>query len=244
MMSFEIALIFVAVIAGAVASVCGFGIGSLLTPLLCLKFDPKIAVALVSIPHFVGTAIRSWNHRAHIDRHVLLSFGISSAAGGLIGACLHNSISSPLLLLFFGVILIISAILGLTGWNKKMHFEGRWAWLAGALSGGFGGLVGNQGGIRSAALLAFNLDKNAFVATATAVGLIVDFARIPIYIQSSFQQLSKESSILVITSVSVAFGTVVGTLALKHIPEQIFQRIVSGVILALGIWILCQVRFS
>ena len=37
------------------------------------------------------------------------------------------------------------------------------AWLAGALSGLLGGLVGNQGGIRSAALLGFNLSKANFV---------------------------------------------------------------------------------
>jgi uncharacterized protein len=243
MISFELALICVAALAGAVASVCGFGIGSLLTPLLCLNFDPKIAVSLVAIPHFVGTAIRCWNHRSHINRHVLLSFGATSAAGGLIGACLHNSISSPLLLAFFGVILIFSGILGMTGWNKKLHFEGRWAWLAGAFSGAFGGLVGNQGGIRSAALLAFDLDKNAFVATATAVGLLVDFARIPIYLYSSFEDIRKAAPLLAVASLSVAFGTLAGTLILNKIPEQIFRRVVSAIILGLGIWILFQVTF-
>ena len=44
-----------------------------------------------------------------------------------------------------------------------------------------GGLVGNQGGLRSAALLGFRLDRDTFVATATAIGLFVDGARMPIY---------------------------------------------------------------
>ena len=54
-----------------------------------------------------------------------------------------------------------------------MRFGGRTAWLAGALSGAFGGLVGNQGGIRSAAMLGLGVQGPAFVATATAIGIAV-----------------------------------------------------------------------
>ena len=47
------------VIAGSVASVSGFGIGSILTPTLSLWFDAALAVAAISIPHAIGTALRS-----------------------------------------------------------------------------------------------------------------------------------------------------------------------------------------
>ena len=40
----------VAVVAGAIAAVTGFGIGSLLTPVLALQVDTRLAVAAVSIP--------------------------------------------------------------------------------------------------------------------------------------------------------------------------------------------------
>jgi hypothetical protein len=73
-----------AVVAGAVASVAGFGIGSILTPLLAWQRGTKLAVAAVSIPHLAGTALRLWRLRGHIDRRVLLSFGLASAAGGLL----------------------------------------------------------------------------------------------------------------------------------------------------------------
>jgi hypothetical protein len=55
-----------------------------------------------------------------------------------------------------------------------MRFGRITGYMAGALSGLFGGLVGNQGGIRSAALMGFDINKEAFVATATAIGLVVD----------------------------------------------------------------------
>jgi hypothetical protein len=45
------------------------------------------------------------------------------------------------------------------------------------LSGPSGGLVGNQGGLASSALVGFDLSKEAFGATATAVALVVDGRR-------------------------------------------------------------------
>ena len=80
-------LIFVfSVIAGGLAAVTGFGIGSLLTPILALQVDTRLAVAAVSIPHVIGTALRFWLLSGGVDRHVFWSFGLTSAAGGLAGA--------------------------------------------------------------------------------------------------------------------------------------------------------------
>jgi uncharacterized membrane protein YfcA len=72
----------VAVIAGAIASVTGFGVGSLLTPLVGLFVDIRVSVAVVSIPHFLGMALRYWVLHKHVDWRVLRSFGLTSAAGG------------------------------------------------------------------------------------------------------------------------------------------------------------------
>ena len=51
-----------------------------------------------------------------------------------------------------------------------------------SLPGLFGGVAGNQGGIRAAALTSFGLGPQAFVATATATALLVDVARTPVYL--------------------------------------------------------------
>src|SRR4249919_1434794 len=96
-MWFEIALGATAVAAGTIASVAGFGIGSLLTPLLAVRVDAKLAVAGVSIPHVVGTAVRFWLLRGHVDRRIFLWFGVTSAVGGLTGALLHAYASSRVL---------------------------------------------------------------------------------------------------------------------------------------------------
>jgi uncharacterized membrane protein YfcA len=80
---YESAILFCAMAAGAVAAVSGFGIGSLLTPLLAIQTGTQTAVAAVSIPHLVGTGIRFRRLRGSLDRGVLWRFGLMSAAGGL-----------------------------------------------------------------------------------------------------------------------------------------------------------------
>src|SRR5690242_2059355 len=68
MPTFEILVAIVAVLAGAVASVAGFGIGSLLTPLLALRTGMRLAVAVVSVPHLAGTLLRFWQLKGQVDR--------------------------------------------------------------------------------------------------------------------------------------------------------------------------------
>lgn len=86
------------------------------------------------------------------------------------------------LTIVFGALLLFAAASEVSGLARRMRFRGYVAWVAGAVSGLLGGLVGNQGGLRSAALPGFGLSKQSFVATATAVGLIVDGARMPVYL--------------------------------------------------------------
>jgi len=224
----------VAMAAGAVAAMTGFGIGSLLTPVLALTVDTRVAVAAVSIPHVIGTAVRFALLRGRIDRKVLLSFGLTSAAGGLAGASLYEVASSRWLNIVFGGLLLFAAISEATGLARRMRFQGPLALAAGALSGLLGGLVGNQGGIRSAALVGFNLPKETFVATATAIALLVDAARLPIYIASQSGELLSLASWMLAATIGVTAGTVVGSRALKSVPERWFRRVLTVTLATLG----------
>jgi uncharacterized membrane protein YfcA len=227
-----------AIVAGAIAAVTGFGIGSLLTPILAVKTGTKLAVAAVAIPHAVGTAQRFWILRRHVERRVLWGFGIASAVGGLTGALLHTWISGRALAIVFGALLLLAGVSELTGWITRVRWGRRAAWLAGALSGVLGGLAGNQGSIRSASMLGFEVPKESFVATATAIGLFVDGARLPVYLATQGREIASLWPLLLVATVGVVFGTVLGTRILSRIPQRVFRRIVAVLLLLLGVYMI------
>jgi uncharacterized membrane protein YfcA len=234
-MLFEAAVLTIAALAGALAAITGFGIGSLLTPLLALRMDTRLAVALVAVPHVIGTALRFWLLSGGVDRRVLMRFGVTSAAGGLAGALLQSVASNRWLTLLFGGLLLFAAVSEATGLAGRMHFRGHVAWIAGALSGLLGGLVGNQGGLRSAALLGFGLDKRTFVATATAIGLLVDGARMPVYVATQHRELAAVWLPMLLAIGGVVLGTVMGSRVLSRIPDVWFHRVLAVVLAALGV---------
>jgi len=228
----------VAAIAGGIATISGFGIGSLLTPLLAFKVGTGIAIAGVSMAHFFGTLLRFILWRKHVNKQLLLSFGLTSAVGGLIGALLHNVLFNTILTIIFGLLLLFAGIMGLTGLSEKLRFRGAAAWIAGVLSGFFGGLVGNQGGIRSASMLGFKLNQKEFVATATAIALMVDVARMPVYISFQGKQLLDIWELILIATIGVFIGTIAGSWVLIKIPEKLFKKVISAIILLIGIFVL------
>ena len=227
-----------AVAAGAIAAVAGFGIGSILTPGLALKTGTKLAVAAIAIPHFIGTAQRFWILRRHVDRRVVLGFGIASAIGGLTGALLQTRVSNAALTVVFGVLLILAGVSELTGWVARVRWGRGAAWVAGMLSGTLGGLVGNQGGIRSAAMLGFDVPKESFVATATAIGLFVDLARLPVYLATQWREIAGIWPLLLAATAGVVIGTVLGTRILTGLPQRAFRVLLGVLLCALGVYMI------
>lgn len=124
-MIFQVILSIVAIIAGGIASIAGFGIGSFVTPLLAFKTGISVAVAGISIAHFVGTALRFFVLRKYINKKILLSFGLTSAAGGLAGALLHSVLYSIVLVIIFSCLLIFAGIMEFTGFSEKIRFPGQ-----------------------------------------------------------------------------------------------------------------------
>lgn len=234
MTALEVGLLALAVVAGAVAAIAGFGIGSLLTPALGASIGIRAAVAVVALPHALATAARLWALRDAIDRTVLRSFGIASALGGLAGAAMQGFLASPALSVVLGLLLILAGALELSGVGRRLAISGPSATAAGLAAGLFGGLVGNQGGIRSATLLHAGLSPRALVATATATAMLVDAARVPVYLLTSYDAIAANARLVAILSVGVVVGTYFGAPILRRLPDLLFRRLVAVVLIAVG----------
>lgn len=224
-------------LAGAVAAVSGFGIGSLLTPFLLLTLPPAEAVTLVALPHVWATALRLYRLRDAIHWATFRQFGVASAVGGLGGALLQAHIASPLLTYLLAGLLILAGSAELLQRSLPIRDGRTWRLASGTLSGFFGGLVGNQGGIRAAALLGFGLAPAAIVATATATGLIVDAARVPVYLWNNGSAVPFHLPAIGWMMAGVTLGTFLGVPLLTRVPKRTYRRLVGGLLLILGIFL-------
>ncbi len=87
-------------------------------------------------------------------------------------------------------------------------------------------------------MLGFHMTKESFVATATAIALVVDAARVPVYFVSQHDEMLRFWATMTLSTAGVIAGTLAGSRLLKRIPEDIFKRLVSALVLALGIFML------
>jgi uncharacterized membrane protein YfcA len=208
-----------------------------LTPLLAARFGTPVAVAAVTLPHALATALRCWRLRTNVDWQILKRFGLLSAVGALAGALVYTRLGPTALTRILGGLLLLTSLAQLTGWSSRWKASGPFVAVFGFVSGFFGGVAGNQGGLRSAALIAFQLKPVRFVATATATGLLVDAARTPIYLWHSGPALVALWLPIGVAAVGVVIGTILGERILLGLSPRRFGQVVGLAVGVLGGWL-------
>jgi uncharacterized protein len=84
------------------------------------------------------------------------------------------------------------------------------------------------------------VDKDQFVATATGIALMVDAARVPVCLAVQWDQIVSIWQFLLIMTSGVIIGTLGGKKILEKLPENIFKKTVSAIILLVGIVVLIE----
>jgi uncharacterized membrane protein YfcA len=215
--------------------ITGFGLGTILTPVFALFYDIKLAILLVAIVHFLNNALKLILFRRHVDVGIIKRFGILSIIGAVLGAWLQLYVDSTELKVVLGVLLII---LGAAEFlPKSIHFRLPQSIdvIGGFLSGLLGGLVGNQGAIRSAYLLNYIIPKEAFIATATVIAIFIDGTRIPMYITMQREFLDLFSWNILIVILIAFLGTMVGKRFLLTFSTAAFKKVVAGAVMVMGL---------
>jgi uncharacterized membrane protein YfcA len=168
-------------------------------------------------------------------RDVLVRFGLLSAVGGLVGAVLYTWLDTRALGRVLGCLLVATAVTQLTGLARRWRPRGAAVTALGLVSGVCGGVAGNQGGIRSAALASFGLAPRELVATATATALLVDVARTPVYLWQSGSALGRGPAM---PWRPLACGGDRHRRPLQGVPAEVFTRVVAAGVGILGLWLI------
>jgi uncharacterized membrane protein YfcA len=91
-------------------------------------------------------------------------------------------------------------------------------------------------------MLGLGVQGRPFVATATAIGIVVDVFRMPVYLITGSDQMLHAWPAVATLTIGVVFGTLLGERILRKMPERIFRRVVAVILLGIGIYLLLTPR--
>lgn len=232
----------------------GFGLGTILLPVFAVFFPLDIAIALTAIVHFLNNIFKILLVGKHVNRKALLLFGIPSFVAALAGAytltllshfqplcsywIMKKEMHISLIKIMIAILMMFFALLELNPSLFKMKNGKKQLLSGGLLSGFFGGLSGHQGALRSVFLLQLGLSKQSFVATGTAIAIMVDLARLSVYSVSFLFYTSHSNLSLITVAVLFAFiGAYSGSKLLNKITVKFIQNVVAVMLIAFALLI-------
>ncbi|HAZ15351.1 MAG TPA: hypothetical protein DCY54_01715 [Parachlamydiales bacterium] len=216
----------------------GFGLGTMLMPVMALFFPLPVAITLTALVHLFHNLCKSCILWKSIHWKVAVRFGGAALLAAVGGAWLLRMLSSlaPLMVYTWGSlrgeVSWIKAAIGLLFFlfatlellpNHRLTIKNLY-W-GGAISGFFGGLSGNQGAFRSLFLLQFQLDARGFIGTSAAIAAAVDVVRLLVY-GMSFQLLFRKVELSFVAAAfgGAVVGIVLGVFSLRRVTLPLIQR--------------------
>ena len=233
---FYIALL--TLIAATVGTITGFGTSTIMIPVLVIFLPPVEAIFLVAIIHWFGDIWKVALFRKGIDFKLIFLFGAAGLVTSYIGASLSLGANEQILLRLLGAFLAGYAIFLIFRSKFKVRAGPGTALSGGALSGFFAGMFGIGGAIRGMFLSAFDLPKAVFIATAGAIGLMVDATRIITYFTGGVV-LEKELWRGLLLFIPVSFlGANIAKQIVDKIPQEKFRKVIAVFLFVVGLKLL------
>ncbi|WP_298117352.1 sulfite exporter TauE/SafE family protein [Flavobacterium sp.] len=229
----------------------GFGLGTILTPIMMIFFPVEVAIALTGVVHFSNNIFKLVLVGKNFNKEVLLRFGIPAVLFAFIGALILVKIPNfePLysyqlfgktfeifpLKLLVALFMMFFAVIDLIPYFNNLKFDKSKLPIGGALSGFFGGLTGAQGALRSAFLIRAGLTKEAFIGTTVVISSFVDFTRLSVYATRIMNLDLKENlPLLLCATLSAMTGAFIGNKLLKKVTLKFLQYSVAILLLVLS----------
>ena len=228
-----------AFLASVLGTIAGFGSSTILVPVAMLFMNAKMAIALVACFHLANNVFKLRFFSKKLSWKLFFMFGLPSVVFAWLGAEAVNRVDVTLIKQGVGVFLIAFVIFSFVKKPRHLQLNHMNACMGGACSGFLAGLIGLGGAIRSTFLVAFGLPKEVYIATGAAIALVVDLARIPVYVTHDL--LRREAVYLLPLLILIAWlGVRTGKDLLDKLRQDQFRVIVLILLALVGIKLLVQ----
>lgn len=225
-------------VASAIGAATGFGISTLMIPVMTLYLPLPLVLLFVGIIHLFGDIWKIALFKSGFDWKLILGFGLPGIAASYIGASLT----------FFAQELPLKRILGvfLLLYVAYLLFKPEWALpkttstavTGGLFSGLFAGFFGVGGAVRGAFLTAFDLPKDIYIFTSGVIALFIDVTRISRYIVGG-TELEQHLLLALVASVPISFlGAFLAKRFLDRLPQKFFRSFIAIFLSMVGLRLL------
>lgn len=222
-------------LASLIGTLAGFGISTIMVPLLSVFLPLPQTLLLVGTIHWFNDIWKLLLFRKGIKWKLFLAFGLPGILTSFIGSSLSLKISQDILSRALGIFLIAYVLFIIFNRTFKLSQRFSVAISSGALTGFFAGIFGIGGEINAVTLSAFNLDKAVYIATAGAISFMIDSTRIATYISGGIRLESYILSGFLLFVPASLIGAIIGKIGIEKIPQEKFRNFVAIFIFFLGL---------
>ncbi|MGH8644738.1 MAG: TSUP family transporter [Gammaproteobacteria bacterium] len=244
-----------AFVAGGLTLFSGFGLGTLLMPVMALFFPVETAIAVTAVVHLIHNLAKLAIVGRFAEKTIVWRFGIPAFFAAMGGAWVLGQLSNLTPVMQYSLLghqfavlpvkvviaVLLVGIVLLEGGAPEgtLRIEARYLPLGGILSGFFGGLSGHQGAFRSACLVNAGLTKEQFLGTSVVIACLVDLPRLTVYGASLSLKTAAEQPFLLLAIIGSALvGTVLAARFIKTVTMRAIRTLISvmliGIALGLG----------
>ncbi len=231
-------LIILTLLASCIGTITWFGLSTIMIPLVIFFMPPVEAIFLVAIVHWFGDLWKVLLFREGRSTRLIVLFGGIGIIVGYCGARLSLDIPLDPMLRLLGGFLLLYAVFLFWMPHFRVPATTTSALVGGSISWFCAGVFGIWGPLRALFLNAFGLPKSVYIATAGAIGIVVDSVRIITYAMDGVTLTTvHRRSLLLLIPTSFA-GARFAKRMVNNIPQQTFRLIVVTFLGIIGVKLL------
>ena len=232
-MNFRYFFLLLALLAEILGTIGGFGSSVFFVPLGNFYFDFYSVLGLTAVFHVSSNLSKIVLFKKGLDKRLLVYIGVPSVLFVILGGILSKCANDYWLEMILGIFLLGFSLFFLIKKEVVVLPTNRNAMVGGTLSGFSAGLLGTGGAIRGLTMAAFNLEKNAFIATSAFIDFMIDLTRSFVYYGNGY--ITKDILIYLPFLILIGWiGTYLGKRILHFIPQKNFRAISLLLILIIG----------
>lgn len=218
----------------SLSGAAGFGGGVILLPVLVWFYGPEVAVPVVALFQFIGTATRVWINREWMNWKVAAWFAAGSTPFAVIGSFLFISADTALLVRIMGGGMIALVVLTQLPWAQRVRMT-LWGFLPlGASAGFLASVMGIPGPFAPVFYMAYGMRPLEYLATFSLGMFLIQLPKLVVYGGGDLLTPLVLGLGLSLGVIAIG-GAYFGARLMRRVPDRVFAVGINVIVAAFGV---------